>query len=273
MDEKKELQIAEQTPQVLAPLSPEEAKNMMKLYQDYQAALLDESDYQDIQGKKFKKKSAWRKFAMANNLSVRVVDERREELPNGDYAYHFVAEATHPNGRVTSGSGSCTAYEKSKLIDGKWKTAKGYEAEANSLHNVRSTAETRAWNRAVSNMVAAGEVSAEEVDQGQHIQEQYLQTTKQKAQSTQPTGETIEVTYQGKTMQLDATNPRCPKCEAPMWDNRENKASGKYKPTSADFSCSDKSCMNGEYRTSVWLSKEKKQEVIDVDVSVEDIPF
>lgn len=92
-------------------------------------------------------------------------------------------------------------------------------------------------------------------------------------QKPQPTGKTIEVTYQGKSIQLDATSPRCPKCDATMWDNRENKASGKYKPTSADFSCSDKSCMNGEYRTSVWIFKEKKQEFIDVDVSVEDIPF
>jgi hypothetical protein len=33
----------------------------------------------------------------------------------------------------------------------------------NTLHNTRSTAETRAFNRAVSNLVGGGEVSAEEV--------------------------------------------------------------------------------------------------------------
>jgi len=93
---------------------------------------------------------------------------------------------------------------------------------------------------------------------------------------TAPTGATIEVTYQGKPIQLDAASPRCPKCEATMWDNREKKASGEYKPTSADFSCSDKSCITetnqGAFRTSVWIEK-KKQEVIDTDVSIEDIPF
>jgi hypothetical protein len=157
----------------LAPLSPEDAKAMMKMYQEYVSALIGQDDLMLIQNKQFKKKSAWRKLAMANSLSVRVVDERREELPHGDYAYHFVCEATHPNGRVTSGSGSCTAYEKAQLKDNKWVKYDSYsktwkEAQPNSLHNVRSTAETRAWNRAVSNMIAAGEVSAEEVDQGQH---------------------------------------------------------------------------------------------------------
>ena len=34
----------------------------------------------------------------------------------------------------------------------------------------------------------------------------------------------------------------CPKCGGPMWDNREKKATGKFKPTSPDFSCKDKEC-------------------------------
>ena len=110
----------QQEQQVLAPMTPQAAREMMLMYQEYEKLLLDDSDYQLIGGKKFKKKSAWRKLAMANNLSVRIVDDRKEELPNGDYAYHFICEATHPNGRVTSGSGSYTAYEKATWREGKW---------------------------------------------------------------------------------------------------------------------------------------------------------
>lgn len=157
-----------QSIQQLQPLSPEDAKKQMETYQEYVEALLDESDSQDIQGKKFKKKSAWRKLAMANSLSVSIVTERREELENGDFAYHFTCRALAPNGRYTDGSGSCTAYEKADFNGEKWlkynKSKARYEdASPNTLHNVRSTAETRAWNRSVSNMIAAGEVSAEEM--------------------------------------------------------------------------------------------------------------
>lgn len=282
-EETKEIEAVQQTT-ALAPMSPEDAKAMMMMYQEYQKALLDESDYQAIQGKEFKKKSAWRKLAMANNLSVRVVDERREELPNGDYAYHFVAEATHPNGRVTSGSGSCTAYEKAKLIDGKWKTTKGNEAEANSLHNVRTTAETRSWNRAVSNMIAAGEVSAEEVDQGHGSPQTKPANTwpKENAVVDKPV-ETVDSTPQeGQLLctwahgdiRVDTSKPTCPQCKMAMYDNRDKKASGEYSQTYGDFTCKDQKCTiesNGKnYRTGVWISKEQPSQ--EEDIIIEDEP-
>lgn len=226
--------------QVLAPMTPQAAREMMLMYQEYQQSLLDDSDYQNIQGKKFKKKSAWRKFAMANNLSVRIVDERREELPNDDYAYHFVAEATHPNGRVTSGSGSCTAMEKGRL---------------NSLHNVRSTAETRAWNRAVSNMIAAGEVSAEEVDQGHH-NEQYVDVQPAKKQTTPTT--TAQSTPINQTQTTSGEDPRCPQCGGAMWDcrTREDGGKGAYpktNPAAPDWRCKQK-CLRGV----IWPKKQQE---------------
>jgi hypothetical protein len=44
-------------------------------------------------------------------------------------------------------------------------------AKPNSLHNIRSTAETRAFNRAVSNLVGGGEVSADEIVSKDEIEE------------------------------------------------------------------------------------------------------
>lgn len=161
----------------LQELTLAEAQKKMELYQTYVKGLLSQEDYQSIGKQQFKKKSAWRKIAMAMNVSVSKVSERTEQLPNGDFAYHFDMQAQHPNGRTMPGSGSCSAYEKATWKDGKWMTYSKYEkvwkeAQANSIHNVRSTAETRAANRAISNLIAAGEVSAEEADQEAHA-EQY----------------------------------------------------------------------------------------------------
>ena len=174
----------------LQELTLAEAQKKMELYQTYVKGLLSDEDYQTIGKQQFKKKSAWRKIGMAMNISVSKVSERTEQLPNGDFAYHFDMQAQHPNGRTMPGSGSCSAYEKATWRENKWmvedkewngkyyaKTGTWKEAQPNSIHNVRSTAETRAANRAISNLIAAGEVSAEEADQEQHA-EQYSKPTK-----------------------------------------------------------------------------------------------
>lgn len=45
----------------------------------------------------------------------------------------------------------------------------------------------------------------------------------------------------------------CPKCGGKVWDNREKKASGEYKETSPDWSCADKECKIGKFRTAGWI--------------------
>ena len=95
---------------------------------------------------------------MAFNLTVEVESERREiygELEDGspNYAYLITYRASTVAGRSETGDGACAAAEKSR---GRMKA---------SEHNVRSHAHTRAFNRAVSNLVGFGEVSAEEIGQ------------------------------------------------------------------------------------------------------------
>src|SRR4029450_3343421 len=128
-------------------------------YRDLQAALDKAMPDQIIKldGKPFRKKGYWRAVAVAFNLSVELVDERREvfgSLPSGgdNYAYLVTYRAATTTSRCATGDGACTAAEKSV---GKMRA---------SEHNVRSHAHTRAFNRAVSNLVGFGEVSAEEVD-------------------------------------------------------------------------------------------------------------
>lgn len=107
--------------------------------------------------KPFRKKMYWRAIATAFNLDVQLVDEKRiaEEPTPNDWGYVVTYRATAPNGRHADGDGSCFAMEKS------------YAAQR-TVHNVRSHAHTRAFNRAVSNLVGFGEVSAEEAEKDEH---------------------------------------------------------------------------------------------------------
>lgn len=38
----------------------------------------------------------------------------------------------------------------------------------------------------------------------------------------------------------EVDGPECPKCDGPVWDNRDKKASGEFNPKSPDFACRDK---------------------------------
>jgi hypothetical protein len=81
---------------------------------------------------------------------VQCTIERREDYGN-DWGFEVTYRATAPNGATADGDGACTFSEKSR------------GNMAPTVHNIRSQAHTRAFNRAVSNLVGFGEVSAEEV--------------------------------------------------------------------------------------------------------------
>lgn len=98
----------------------------------------------NIRGKVFRKKGYWRAIATAFNLNVSCVKEEAVET-----GWLVVYRAATPSGRFIDGDGACEHDEKGEGQD--------------SEHNVRSHAHTRAFNRAVSNLVGFGEVSAEEI--------------------------------------------------------------------------------------------------------------
>jgi hypothetical protein len=101
-----------------------------------------------IQGKQFRKKNYWRGIATAFNLTVTLKSEKCD-TSSGDPVWLVVYNAAASNGRSADGDGSCSMDEK-----------RGAMA---TVHNVRAHAHTRAYNRAVSNLVGFGEVSAEEM--------------------------------------------------------------------------------------------------------------
>ena len=138
-------------------------------YQKLCKGLLNESDYQEIYVREkneegnyvrvkrhFKKKSAWQKLARAFNVDTNIVDRDIVRTKTGKIkeAYYCV-RATLPNGRSVESDALCSRGEigKDKVSD----------------HTIMSTAKTRATNRAIGELIGAGEVSAEEMNAEQKI--------------------------------------------------------------------------------------------------------
>lgn len=132
-------------------------------YQKLCKWLLNDTDYQEIIVKEkdeegnyvkvkrhFKKKSAWQKLSRAFNVDTSIVDRDLERTKTGRIkeAYYCV-RATLPNGRSVESDALCSRFEKGK--------------DKVRDHTIMSTAKTRATNRAIAELIGAGEVSAEEM--------------------------------------------------------------------------------------------------------------
>jgi len=150
-----------------------EAKAQWEAYLELKKSFLDRNDYQDLKiytagkgmvSKPFIKKSGWRKLATAFNVSVQIVGEVRKEYLTMDYTNNksgtttvkpgfvveIVARASALNGRFMDGTGTCASNERNF---------------AHLEHDIRATAETRAKNRAIADLIGGGEVTADEMMQ------------------------------------------------------------------------------------------------------------
>lgn len=125
--------------------------------------ILNETDYQKIWVKEkdengnyitvereFKKKSAWQKLARAFNVDTCIVDKEFLRTKTGriNEAYYCV-RATLPNGRTVESDAICNRREKGK--------------DKIKDHDIMAIAKTRATNRAIAELIGAGEVSSEEI--------------------------------------------------------------------------------------------------------------
>jgi len=128
----------------------QQAAMYLDLYNFVKKKVVNQTDYQSIKGKLFLKKSGWRKFINAFKISIEEIEKKVYDLKiNGKEDTHAEVRvrASMPNGQTVEGVG----YKS-------WS-----ELYEKTLHNLVSTAWTRAVNRAVSDLVGFGEVSAEEV--------------------------------------------------------------------------------------------------------------
>jgi len=137
---------------VMPAVSADEAVNAFNTYQELAQKITTPDDVQNItvngQNKPFKKKSFWRKCQRFFNLSLELISERKEES-KGAFTYFVMYRAVAPNGAHCDGDGACTSNEKNRI---------------KTEHDTRATAHTRAKNRAIADLVAFGEVSAEEIN-------------------------------------------------------------------------------------------------------------
>jgi len=147
--------------------SPEALEMQQRLAEAYDRAcraLIGPNDvHRASDGREYKKKSAWRKLARWAGISTEIVRADRwwEEDPDGarHYVARVVVRATAPWGQTAEAVGLCDTRET------RFRTG---NARAKATHDVEATAATRATNRAISDLIAAGEVSAEEVEGGEH---------------------------------------------------------------------------------------------------------
>jgi hypothetical protein len=145
----------ERRSEVLRPLDREQLVASFREYQELCKQLLDDSDYQRDGDRTFKKKSAWRKLATAFDLDVEIIREHVDRDPTGQpVRAAVIARAIAPSGRFQDGDGYCSTDEP------RFEKPSGRRKLENDL---RATAATRAKNRAISDLLGTGEVSAEEI--------------------------------------------------------------------------------------------------------------
>jgi hypothetical protein len=142
----------------LTPLNVQQTKVAITQYQEGLKSLLDPSEdvqsFVDRKGGKhsFVKRSGWRKIALWCDLSIENKSIEIDRDPGGKpLRARVVARATAQSGRYADGEGGCDLTE---------------HAVTKPEHDLLAIAATRAVNRAVSNLVGLGAVSAEEMDGG-----------------------------------------------------------------------------------------------------------
>lgn len=173
---------------VTLPISIDEAVKQWQEYQELTKRLLDETDYQGgSDGRAYKKKSAWRKYAKAFNVADRVTFEDIQRAQPGDgsnlppgfpiYARIRVEVKQSTSGRLAEADHECHAGERccptawgescpKRAWDGHYCCSRGCSGRKHWSHpgDIPATALTRAKNRAISDLIGAGEVSAEELE-------------------------------------------------------------------------------------------------------------
>jgi hypothetical protein len=129
------------------------AVGFFKAWEEFKSKALTPNDWYDEKGTRRMRKSGFMKAAVAAEVSTEILDERCEKITldgKDVLAYHFSAKAFFKSGRKMEATASASSDE--------------LKLKGKPVHFIRSLAQTRAVNRAISNLIGGGEVSAEEID-------------------------------------------------------------------------------------------------------------
>lgn len=183
------------------PVDIDGALEWWNAYQELTDKLLDESDYQVTSDGTFKKKSAWRKYMTAFNISIEIINKELIRDENGRIVTaEYEVKATAPNGRNLPGVGACSIWDKAHEYDKVNKKGQvtckgpcdGRKHFTHPEHDIPTTAYTRAVNRAISDMIGAGEVSAEEISTTNNQSQKKTSGRKQTIQTRQRPGTNLK---------------------------------------------------------------------------------
>lgn len=155
---------------VMPLVTAEKAAEQWALFEALKSKLLSSEDYQTIAGKCYIKRSGFRKIAVYFGISDRIINEERADRADGSFIWRIDVEVVAPNGRSCVGVGACDSRER---------------RFAHTEHDVYATAHTRAKSRAISDLVAGGVVSAEEVSPSD-VENTTDETTTSPSASPQP---------------------------------------------------------------------------------------
>ena len=164
-------------PQAWAIMSVEQATAAWDHYQKLCASILTDDDHAMIQGKRVKRKSAWRKLGRFYSLSEEDVVEDIHRGEDGRIIWaRYKVRMTAPNGQAEWGSHGAHFLEKCCPVrEGKdcdntrrdhrhcVRSCDGYVHWGHD-GDIAALAHTRAKNRAIADLIGCGETSAEEMD-------------------------------------------------------------------------------------------------------------
>jgi hypothetical protein len=134
-----------------------QTRNLLDTFQKAKASILSKKDLAIMKnGLVTIKRSGWRKIAMVFGLSLKIVSIEKTFIGKEEDR-HLIVEA-----RVIAKDNLGREQEEVGICD--WTEFIGNSKLKGTIHNITTKAITRAYNRAISNMVGGGEVSAEEID-------------------------------------------------------------------------------------------------------------
>lgn len=177
MTDERALAVAPRTGIVLPAVDTEGAVAAWNAYVALCKAVIGPEDIQKTWDGDFRKKSAFRKLARFYDLTDKVVDSEIQRDDRGRPIFAaFTVRATAPNGREAEGYHECHLSERccpAAFEEDCYRADKpnhhcckpGCTGWPHWSHpgDIPATAHTRAKNRAISDLIGAGEVSAEEV--------------------------------------------------------------------------------------------------------------
>ncbi len=155
---------------IVFPIAPvERVVAMFNAVQEIKSRVLSKDDFVTIGKKDVIRKTGWRKLKVCFGLDQQLVREERRDLGEGEFEYTAFVRVTAPNGTYCEAKSSASTIEPFGLRQkaatrGQIKDPSREVKPEMIVYAIRGMAQTRAYNRAISDLIGGGEDSAEELD-------------------------------------------------------------------------------------------------------------